>query len=176
LITVLYAHPHADRSVGGRVLLEAVRDIAGVSVRPLYDLYPDFAIDVAAERAALDATRLLVWQHPLHWYGVPALLKLWFDDVLADGWAFGSGHALAGKDCLWVTTTGGGPDAFAPTGRHGHPFEAFVAPVEQIARFCRMNFLPPVVVYGSHQLTHDALQRHADAYRALLTDYQARHG
>jgi glutathione-regulated potassium-efflux system ancillary protein KefF len=176
LITVLYAHPHSDRSIGGRVLLDAVRDIQGVSLRPLYDLYPDFAIDVAAERAALGPTRLLVWQHPLHWYGVPALLKLWFDDVLTEGWAFGSGRALAGKDCLWVTTTGGGPDAFAPTGRHGHPFDAFVPPVQQIARFCGMNFLPPLVVYGSHQLAQEALQRHADAYRALLTDYQARHG
>lgn len=176
MITVLYAHPHPDRSVGGRVLLDAVRDLPGVTVRVLYDLYPDFAIDIAAERAALGNTRLLVWQHPLQWYGVPALLKLWFEDVLAEGWAFGGGRALEGKDCLWVTTTGGGTDAFAPTGRHGHPFEAFVAPVAQTARFCGMNFLPPVVVYGSRRLAPDALLRHAQDYRALLTAYQARHG
>jgi putative NADPH-quinone reductase len=41
--------------------------------------------------------------------------------VLIKGWAHGDGaHELAGKDCLWVTTTGGGEDAFTPEGRHGH--------------------------------------------------------
>ncbi len=37
------------------------------------------------------------------------------------------GDALAGKDCLWVTTTGATDDAYSPQGKHGHRFEAFVA-------------------------------------------------
>jgi glutathione-regulated potassium-efflux system ancillary protein KefF len=176
LILLIYAHPYPDRSIGGRVLFEAVRDLPQLSVRSLYDLYPDFAIDVQAERAALLAAQLVIWQHPLHWYGPPALLKLWFEKVLTEGWAFGSQRALAGKDCLWVTTTGGATDAFTPEGRHGHPFEAFVAPVAQTAQFCGMNFLPPFVVYGSHRLAPEALQRHAGEYRALLTAYGAGHG
>jgi glutathione-regulated potassium-efflux system ancillary protein KefF len=176
LITLIYAHPHADRSIGGKALLDAVQGVAGLSVRALYDLYPDFSVDVAAERAALESARLVVWQHPLHWYGVPALLKLWFDDVLTEGWAFNGGRALAGKDCLWVTTTGGGPDAFTPTGRHGHAFEAFVTPISQTARFCGMNFLDPVVVHGSRRMGTEALQRHAASYRAFLADYSANHG
>lgn len=175
MITLIHAHPHRDRSIGGRALLEAVRDLPRLAVRSLYDLYPDLSIDVAAERAALESTRLLIWQHPLHWYGVPALLKLWFEVVLAEGWAFGDRQALAGKDCLWVTTTGGGQDAFAPGGRHGHAFEAFVAPVEQTARFCGMNFLTPIVVYGSHRIEPHELRRHAAQYRSLLAAYGARH-
>ena len=176
MITLIYAHPHPDRSVGGRALLEAVRDLPGLTVRSLYDLYPDFAIDVNAEREALGSARLVIWQHPLHWYGVPALLKLWFDDVLTEGWAFGSRRALAGKDCLWVTTTGGGPDAFTPAGRHGHPFEAFMPPVAQTARFCGMNFLPPIVVYGSHGLAQVDLERLARSYRDVLDNWLAAHG
>jgi glutathione-regulated potassium-efflux system ancillary protein KefF len=176
LITLIHAHPQADRSVGGRALLEAVRDLPDLVVRPLYDLYPDFAIDVESERAALAGTRLLIWQHPLHWYGVPALLKLWFDDVLTEGWAFGSRRALSGIDCLWVTTTGGGPDAFSPSGRHAHPFEAFVAPVAQTARFCGMNFLAPVVVYGARSLAPAELDRHARAYRDVLTTWRVTRG
>ena len=176
MITLIHAHPHPDHSIGGRALLDAVRDLAGLSVRSLYDLYPDMSIDIDAERAALVSTRLVVWQHPLYWYGVPALLKLWFDSVLTEGWAFGSAQALAGKDCLWVTTTGGGSDAFSATGRHGHPFESFVAPVAQIARFCGMNFMQPVVVYGSHRMAPETLRGHAQAYRRLLSDYGARHG
>jgi glutathione-regulated potassium-efflux system ancillary protein KefF len=176
LITLIHAHPHPDRSVGGRMLLDAVRDLPRLSVRSLYDLYPDFAIDVEAERAALVSAQLLIWQHPLYWYGVPALLKLWFEDVLTEGWAFGSERALAGKDCLWVTTTGGGPDAFAPEGRHGHRIEAFAPPVAQTALFCGMNFLPPFVVYGAHRLTREELQHHAQSYRAVLGNWLGAHG
>jgi glutathione-regulated potassium-efflux system ancillary protein KefF len=176
LIALLHAHPHPDRSIGGRMLLQAVRDLDGVAVRSLYDLYPDFSIDVAAERAALEPARLVIWQHPFYWYGVPPLLKLWFDEVLTEGYAFNGGRALEGKDCLWVTTTGGGPDAFSETGRHGHPFDAFVVPMAQIARFCGMNFLSPLVVQGAHRLPTATLQQLAAAYRTLLADYLARHG
>ncbi len=176
MITLIHAHPHADRSIGGRILLDAVRDLRGLAVRSLYDLYPDFAIDIEAERTALESTRLLILQAPFHWYSVPALLKLWFDDVLTEGWAFGSRRALAGKDCLWVTTTGGDSDAFSPQGRHGHPFETFVAPVAQTARFCGMNFLPPIVVYASHALADVDLRQHAQAYRDVLTRWLAAHG
>ncbi|HTT11175.1 MAG TPA: NAD(P)H-dependent oxidoreductase [Burkholderiaceae bacterium] len=176
MILLIHAHPHPDRSIGGRALLEAVRDIPGISVRSLYDLYPDFSIDVAAERAALIAARLVIWQHPLYWYGTPALLKLWFESVLTEGWAFGSQRALAGKDCLWVTTTGGGADAFTPEGRHGNFFDAFVPPVAQAARFCGMNFLPPLVVYGPRRMEPQALRQQASEYRALLAGFGARHG
>jgi glutathione-regulated potassium-efflux system ancillary protein KefF len=173
---LIHAHPYPDRSIGGRVLLEAVRDLPELAVRSLYDLYPDFAIDAQAERTALLAANLVIWQHPLHWYGPPAMLKLWFEKVLIEGWAFGSHQALAGKDCLWVTTTGGDTDAFTPEGKHRHPFEAFVPPVAQTAQFCGMNFLPPRVVYGTHRLTLEALRQQAREYRAQLTEYVARHG
>jgi glutathione-regulated potassium-efflux system ancillary protein KefF len=176
LILLIHAHPYPDRSIGGRVLLEAVSDLPDLAVRSLYDLYPDFTIDVQAERTALLAAHLVIWQHPLHWYGPPAMLKLWFEKVLTEGWAFGSHRALAGKDCLWVTTTGGRADAFTPEGRHGYRLEAFVPPMAQTAQFCGMNFLPPLVVYGSHHLAPEALQQQAGEYRALLTAYGARHG
>ena len=76
---VVLAHPYPDRSRANRALIRALDGLAGVEVRSLYDLYPDFAIDAAAEREALTAASLVVWQHPLFWYSVPALLKLWFE-------------------------------------------------------------------------------------------------
>ena len=42
------------------------------------------------------AARLVVWLQPIHWYSMPPLLKLWLDEVLAFGWAYGpGGDALA---------------------------------------------------------------------------------
>ena len=93
-IVVLVAHPQLEHSRVNRALMQAARASgrAGrVEVRDLYALYPDYLIDVAAEQAALAAARLVVWQHPIHWYGMPPLMKLWLDEVLAFGWAYGPG-------------------------------------------------------------------------------------
>lgn len=177
MILVLYAHPHPRRSIAGRALLDAVSDLPPVTVRSLYDLYPDFAVDVATERQHAAAARLIVWQHPLYWYGVPALLKLWWEAVLVRGWAYGDGGtALRGKDCLWVTSTGADADAYSASGSHGHPFSAFVPAVEQTARFCGMNWLEPDVVHGAHRMEPEALRVRARAYRARLLAYVEAHG
>ena len=115
-----------------------------MEVRSLYDLYPDFDIDVQAEQAALLKAELIVWQCPFYWYGVPALVNLWFEKVLAHGWAYGEGaDALSGKTVLWVPTTGGSSSAYSATGVHGHPFEAFVPAISQVARFCGMRWAEP---------------------------------
>jgi len=163
------AHPHPRRSIAGKVLLDAVRDVPHLHVHALYDAYPDFAIDGTRERHRLAAARLVIWQHPLYWYGVPALLKLWFEEVLSRGWAYGDGGtALRGKDCLWVTTTGALAEAYAPGGAHGHAFEAFEPGVRQVARFCGMNWLAPIVVHGAHRVGDAALAAAAAGYRARL--------
>lgn len=176
-VLVVYAHPHPGRSIANRALVGAVRDLPGVSLHALYDRYPDFAIDVAAERERLAGARLVVWQHPLYWYSVPALLALWFETVLGRGWAYGEGGtALAGKDCLWVVTTGALSGAYAPDGKHGHPFSTFVPHVEQVARFCGMRWLEPIVVHGAHLASAEAIDARAQAYRQRLLDYRARHG
>lgn len=168
--TLIYAHPYPDRSRAGRALLAAARDLPGVQLRALYNLYPDFAIDVDAERAALLASELIVWQAPLFWYGLPSLLHLWIEKVLAHGWAYGAGGtAVRGKSLLWVTTTGAPEEAFAPGQMHGHQFAAFVPAVSQIARFCGMRWIdPPVVVHGAHRISDVALQAAAADYRQRL--------
>lgn len=172
MILIVYAHPHPGHSEANRVLLDAVRDMPGVTVRSLYDAYPDFSIDVAAEQALLRQARLVVWQHPIYWYSVPALQKLWFETVLESGWAYGEGgNALAGKDCLWVTTTGAKAEAYSPQGRHMHDFQTFAPPIAQTARFCAMNWLEPIVVHGAHKVDADTLDGFALQYRQRLRPY-----
>ncbi|HMX12228.1 MAG TPA: NAD(P)H-dependent oxidoreductase, partial [Burkholderiaceae bacterium] len=73
-VLLLVAHPDLRRSRVNRRLLDAARRLAGarLELRDLYALYPDFAIDVEAEQAALKRADLIVWQHPLQWYSMPA--------------------------------------------------------------------------------------------------------
>ena len=170
-VLVIAAHPDLSRSRVNRVLLAAARDTApdAVTVRDLYALYPDYLVDVDAEQAALSAAHTVVWLHPLHWYAMPALMKLWIDDVLAHGWAYGhEGTALRGKQLLLAVTTGGTEATYQPGGTHEHPFESFLPPYRQTAALCGMRFLPPRVVHGAHRLDEAAIAHAAESFAAHL--------
>jgi glutathione-regulated potassium-efflux system ancillary protein KefF len=168
-ILVVYAHPYPHRSRACATLLAQLEGMAGLRVRSLYDLYPDFDVDPAAEQALLGEARLVVWMHPLQWYSVPSLMKHWFDKVLSTGFAFGGGGGkLAGRDCLWVTTTGGKQSDYTSAGLHQHAFEAFAAPIEQTARYCGLRWLAPFVLHDAEDLTEPELLAAGRRLRARL--------
>jgi len=168
-VLLIVAHPYPDRSRANRRLLSAAEGLEGVAVRSLYDLYPGFDIDVELEQGLLRRARALVWQHPLYWYSVPALLKHWFDKVLARGFAYGpGGAALAGKRCLWVVTTGGDEAAYRPEGMHGRPLAEYSPVIEQTARFCGMHWEAPLVLHGAHRVSEPLLDAAASRYRERL--------
>ena len=168
-VLVLFAHPALERSRVHRRLLEAIEGCPGVTVHDLYEAYPDFDIDVRREQEQLAAHGTIVLQHPLFWYSSPALVKQWLDLVLEHGWAYGrQGTALHGKRLLCALTTGGGEAAYQREGYNRFTIRELLAPLEQTARLCGMEFLPPFVVHGTHGLSEDAARRHAADYRRLL--------
>jgi glutathione-regulated potassium-efflux system ancillary protein KefF len=167
-VLVLVAHPDIARSRVTRALARRAGELPGadVEVRDLYALYPDYVIDIEAEQRALVAARTVVWLHPFQWYSMPALMKLWLDDVFAFGWAYGQGgRALAGK-CVWlVLSTGGGAASYLPGGSNGWPIEHFLPAYEQTAAIVGMRFLPPRVFHGAHR----ASDAEVDAFAAEFT-------
>jgi len=170
-VLVLVAHPDIARSRVNRALAAQARLLpsAAVEVRDLYALYPDYLIDVEAEQAALAAARTVVWVHPIQWYSMPALMKLWVDEVLAFRWAYGpDGRALAGK-CLWLAvSTGGVETSYQKLGGGEHPFERFLAPYRQTAEMVGMRFLDPLVLHGAHRADAHAVHAHAHAFAQRL--------
>ena len=162
-VLVIVAHPHMEHSRANRLLQRSASALAAgsasaqaaaVEVRDLYALYPDYLIDIAAEQDRLAAARLVVWQHPIHWYSMPPLLKLWVDEVLAFGWAYGpGGEALKGKDLWLVATTGGPQDSYRPDSYNRYFFDAF---------------LPPLLLHGAHDVDEAQIAAHAAVYAQRL--------
>ena len=173
-VLVVAAHPHLETSRVNRALTLAASALGEreVEVRDIYALYPDYLIDIDAEQAALARARLVVWQHPIHWYSMPALMKLWIDEVLSFGWAYGpGGTALKGKD-LWLAASTGGPDdSYRPDSYNRYFFDAFLPPYEQTAELCGMRFVPPLVLHGAHRVTDAELESHAQLYTSRLLSY-----
>ncbi len=171
-ILILTAHPQMEQSRINLAMMQAAAGIDRVQVRDLYALYPDYMIDVAAEQAALRNASLVVWQHPIHWYHMPPLMKLWVDEVLSFGWAYGPhGEALKGKDLWLVASTGGSDDSYHPQGHNRYHFDAFLPPYEQSAALCGMRFLPPMLLHGAHRLDAAQLESHVQTYSERLKSY-----
>jgi glutathione-regulated potassium-efflux system ancillary protein KefG len=168
-ILILFSHPALQKSRVHRRLLRSVPALPGVSLNDLYENYPDYDIDVRREQDLLTAHDVIVFQHPFYWYSVPPLLKQWQDLVLEHGWAYGSrGTALRGKRTLHIVSTGGSAAAYHPQGDNRFTVRALLAPWEQTARLCGMEFLPPFVIHGTHGLMADGLESEADRYRLFL--------
>jgi glutathione-regulated potassium-efflux system ancillary protein KefG len=171
-ILLLYAHPMPHRSRVNTRLINRVDAVEGITVRHLYELYPDYMIDVETEQKLLLDHDVIVLQHPFFWYSAPALVKEWLDLVLQHGWAYGEGGvALQGKYLLQAVTTGGTAEIYCSAGRNRHTVREFLLPFEQTARLCGMTYLNPFVVHGTGQLqTESDLAPHAQAYHDLLTN------
>ena len=173
-ILVLSAHPHLEHSRVNRLLMNTAASVRRAEVRDLYALYPDYLIDVAAEQQALAQADLIVWQHPIHWYSMPPLMKLWLDEVLAFGWAYGpGGGALRGKDLWLVASTGGPESSYRAQDYNRYPFDSFLPPYEQTATLCGLRFLPPLVLHGAHRVTQTELEAHAGLFGNRLQSYPA---
>lgn len=171
-IYVLAAHPNWRESRVNRQLFEQARATPGVEVQDLYGRYPDYDIDTAAEQRRLQAAQLVVLLHPIQWYSMPALLKLWLDEVLSYGWAYGpGGTALSGKDFWLVATTGGPEGSYHPQGYNRYFFDAFLPPYEQTATLCGMRFLPPLLLHGAHRASSEEVQAHAQLFGQRLASY-----
>jgi glutathione-regulated potassium-efflux system ancillary protein KefG len=168
-VLVLFAHPALERSRVHRRLLEALDGCPGSTVHDLYETYPDFDVDVRREQQQLAAHETIVLQHPLFWYSSPALVKQWLDLVLEHGWAYGSGGtALAGKTILAAVSSGGRESAYRAEGFNGRSVREFLAPLEQTARLCGMDWLAPFVVHGTHAMGPPAIERAASDYRRVI--------
>lgn len=168
-ILILFAHPALQKSRVNRKLIQYVIDIDGVTVHDLYEAYPDFHIHVGHEQQLLLDHNIIVFHHPIFWFSIPALLKEWQDLVLQHGWAYGiGGTALKGKKLLSVITSGGREELYRKEGYHKRAIAEFLAPIDQTAHVCGMDYLPPFVVHGTHTITEQEIARHGEDYRRIL--------
>lgn len=115
---VLFAHPYFEHSTTNVRLLECYEAMDNVTLRDLYEDYPDFHIQPFRERKRIVQYDRIIFHFPIIWFGLPPLLKLWIDEVFDMRWISETGlNILSGKDALIVTTVGGRELNYAPDGK-----------------------------------------------------------
>ena len=119
--------------------------------------------EVREEQAKLRKADAVVVQFPLWWYGMPAILKGWFDRVFVSGFAFGkeasTGKRLrfeqgpfAGKVALAATTLGDRPRAIGPRGKSGELHELLFGLLHGTFAYTGMNVLTPWALPGADRI------------------------
>ena len=131
--------------------------------------------DIAGEQAKLLWADAVIFQFPLWWYSMPAILKGWVERVYAYGFAYGVGEhsdthwgdrfgegTLAGKRAMLVVTTGGWAPHYSPRGING-PMDDLLFPIHHgILYYPGFDVLPPYVVYRTGKVDDAAYARITD--------------
>lgn len=139
--------------------------------------------DIQLEQEKLNWADAVVLGFPLWWFGMPAILKGWFDRVFVKGYAYGVMHPgrpgrslrygegpLSGKRALAIVTTGGPEAVFGPRGING-PIEDLLFPLlHGTFWYAGIDALPPLVVHGADRVSADELDRAEEALHARLRD------
>lgn len=133
--------------------------------------------DIVAEQEKLLWADTVIFQFPLWWFSMPAIMKGWIDRVYAYGFAYGVGEhsdhhwgdrygegTLAGKRAMLVVTTGGWEEHYAPRGING-PINDILFPIQHGMLFYPgFEVLPPLVFYRTEKTDE---QRFAQQCREL---------
>ena len=168
-VLILFAHPRLENSRINQSMVGKIPASPMITFVDLYEKYPDFNVNIEEEKKLLEAHDIIIWHHPLYWYSAPPLLKQWIDMVLELGWAYGpGGTALSGKWIFNAITTGGTKEAYSREGHNRFYLNEFLAMFNQTAHLCKMIYLPPFVLQGTHRLSDAQNARGAQAYCEIL--------
>jgi glutathione-regulated potassium-efflux system ancillary protein KefG len=168
-ILILFAHPRLERSRNNSLLLKSIPAIPEITVHDLYEKYPDFNIDIEYEQKLLTDNHVIIWHHPFYWYSAPPLIKQWIDLVLSFGWAYGpGGNALEGKIAFNAITAGGPRTAYNKDGYNRFTVNELLAPFEQTAILCKMTYLPPFAIHGTHRISMEEIVSAIELYTKIL--------
>jgi NAD(P)H dehydrogenase (quinone) len=132
-----------------------------------------FAPEVLTELEKVEWCDVLIFQFPLWWFSVPAILKGWVDRVFAYKRVYARGHlysegAFAGKKALISVTTGGPETNYSPLGMNGE-MDKILFPIQHgMLAFVGFDVLPPFLSYSVAHISDAERQEMLDAWADRL--------
>ncbi len=133
------------------------------------------APDIVAEQDKLRRADLVIFQFPVWWFGMPAILKGWADRVFARGFAYVGGRKydtgmFRGKTAMVAATTGTSADTYAPDGIDGDILAVLWPLHNGLLRYAGFDVLPPFIAYMPGRVGPGGRQAYLEAYRKRLVE------
>uniref|UniRef100_A0A3B3YF35 Ribosyldihydronicotinamide dehydrogenase [quinone] n=1 Tax=Poecilia mexicana TaxID=48701 RepID=A0A3B3YF35_9TELE len=109
--------------------------------------------EITKEQSKLAEADLVIFQFPMYWFGVPGILKGWFDRVVTNGFDFSQDEpycleTLKDKKAMLSFTTGSPESMFCTIGINGD-INVTLWPLQNgILHYCGFQVLPPEVFWA----------------------------
>lgn len=108
--------------------------------------------DVRAEQEKMQWCDLMIFQFPVWWFGMPAILKGWVDRTFTRGFAYKSGRKydsgiFRGKRAMICATTGTASSLYEPDGVDGDISHIFWPVHNGIFHYAGFDVLPPFMAW-----------------------------
>ncbi|HUU76224.1 MAG TPA: NAD(P)H-dependent oxidoreductase [Methanoregulaceae archaeon] len=133
------------------------------------------APDIQEEIEKIVWADLLIFQFPVWWSYMPAILKGWIDRVFVQGFVvdIGAGKVyenglLKGKKAMIVATTGSSLEMYSSGGVHGNLEDQISIITHNIFEFTGLSVLPGFIVYGAAGMSYEQGKRELARYREAL--------
>ncbi|OWV29733.1 NAD(P)H-dependent oxidoreductase [Halomonas campaniensis] len=129
--------------------------------------------DVVREQAKVRDADLLIFQFPIWWFSMPAILKGWVDRVLSRGFAYASGRKydkgmFRGKRALLSLTTGTASSLYQPNGIDGD-LNHILWPIHNgVLAYTGFTVLPPFAAWMPAQVSAEQREDYLSAYKQHL--------
>lgn len=131
------------------------------------------AHDIQEELNKLLKADLVIFNFPIYWFSMPAIMKGWIDRVLISGVCYGGKRfydqgGLLGKKAMLAITVGGQPHMLANDGVHGELNEMLKPILHGTLAYTGMGVLPTFVAHHVPYISQDARANLLEHYRQHL--------
>ncbi len=169
------------------IQFKAVLDAHDFRIRARQDLFnpaheqihgiatKSLAPDIMEEIEKVSWADMIIFQFPVWWSNMPAILKGWFDRVFIQGFVVDLQEGrvydrglLKGKSAMLAVTTGASEEMYSPGGIHGDLRQHLSVIMHNTLEFTGISVLPPFIVFGAADMSREKGSREIDRYRNVL--------
>ncbi|KAM9302018.1 NAD(P)H dehydrogenase [quinone] 1 [Gastrophryne carolinensis] len=129
--------------------------------------------DIVEEHKKIEAADLVIFQFPMQWFGLPAMLKGWFDRVLTPGFAYTPAERFntgpfKNKKAILSFTTGGMESMYTNIGINGD-INVLLWPIHRgMLNFCGFQVLEPEIHYNIMRTSREQGTLLLDGWKSRL--------
>ena len=136
-----------------------------------------FAPDIKEEMEKVKWADLIIYQFPIYFTSMPAIMKGWIDRVLAPGFGFNpitnsayDSGLFKGKSAMLVTTAGSPKEMYSEGGAHGDLNKHLESVTHCVFEFMGMKVLPSHVIYEASSMSRERGAEELEKYRKRLLE------
>jgi len=154
--------------------IEGYIDFLNISTEQEYHYHNDnTAPDIKAEQEKVLWCDILIFQFPIWWFGMPAILKGWVDRVMSCGFAYATGKKydsgiFKGRKAMICATTGTASSLYEPDGIDGDIMHLLWPIHNGIFRYLGFDVLPPYIAWMPGNVSEQEREEYLSTYRGKL--------